>query len=169
MAVGLEDVDLRPLEDHSDERGTFRELFTAPQYQRQFVQANHSRSVRGVLRGLHYHRYQDDLWYVVSGTAQVALVDLRTRAVPPVTKTLLLSDQHPATLFIPAGVAHGFLALSDLYLIYLVTQLYDPSDEHGIAWNDPHLAIAWQTRAPILSDRDSTNPPFSWEHVPAFS
>jgi dTDP-4-dehydrorhamnose 3,5-epimerase len=163
----IEGVVLKSLGSHSDDRGIFTELFRAPDFTYEFVQANHSHSRRNVLRGLHYHRNQADLWYVVSGRAQVALVDLRTHGKPAQT-TLVLDSMTPASLLIPPGVAHGFLALTDVDLIYLVTRLYDPDDEHGIAWNDPNLEISWDARNPILSARDSTNPQLTWNQIPAF-
>ena len=73
-------------------------------------------------------------------------------------------------MFIPPGVAHGYLALTDLDVIYWVTGEYDPGDEHGVAWNDPTLAIPWQIDAePVVSERDAKNPGLDWELVPTFS
>lgn len=153
---------------HADDRGRFVEVFRAAGQPARFVQANHSRSGAGVLRGLHYHRHQSDLWYVVSEHAQVALVDLRARVPRPQISVMVLRDDNPSTLFIPPGVAHGFLALSDVDLIYWVTHEYDASDEYGIAWDDPALAIAWEADDPILSDRDKENPNLQWELIPSF-
>lgn len=99
----------------------------------------------------------------------MALVDLRERADPPVTETLLLDSDDPTTLLIPAGVAHGFFAVTDVNMIYFVTHLYDPNDEYGVAWNDPQLTIPWLADTPILSDRDEANPQLSWDTIPAFS
>jgi dTDP-4-dehydrorhamnose 3,5-epimerase len=155
------------IERHADERGSFRELWRADTFPGQgFVQANLSSSAPGVLRGLHLHRRQDDLWIVGSGRAFVALVDVRP----------LLSGSGPAAVvetrelaaddwvLIPTGIAHGFLALDPLEVIYFVTNVYDGSDELGFAWDDPAVAVAWPTLAvtpdgrPILSGRDSANP-----------
>jgi dTDP-4-dehydrorhamnose 3,5-epimerase len=152
------------LDVHEDERGKFIEIFRSRTYPIKFVQANHSRSRAGVLRGLHYHRYQADLWYVVSGRAQVGLADLRTKDRIPKTATLILEESHARCLYIPSGIAHGFLALTDVDLIYWVTQEYDASDEYGVAWNDPTLAIEWATNAPILSTRDMTNDNLQWQY-----
>jgi len=67
-------------------------------------------------------------------------------------------------------VAHGYLALTEIDLIYWVTSEYDPSDENGVAWDDPTLAVPWQLeRPPVLSDRDAVNPTFQWELIPSFS
>lgn len=155
------------IERHGDERGSFRELWRAAAFPDQaFVQANQSSSAAGVLRGLHLHRRQDDLWIVASGRAFVALVDVR----PPLdgtgpsavveTRELAADDW----VLIPTGVAHGFLALDPLELVYFVTNEYDGSDELGFAWDDPGVAVPWPAVAatpdgrPILSGRDGANP-----------
>ena len=147
----------RPL-PHADGRGFLAEVFREQELGARFVQANHSHSRAGVLRGLHFHRRQADAWYVVSGTAQVGLADLRDPG-SPVVATVELAGGDPATLLIPPGVAHGFLALTDLDLIYWVTHPYDASDEFGVAWDDPLLQVPWARRDPILSERDATAQP----------
>lgn len=154
---------------HEDERGRFAELFRATEFAETFVQSNHSRSRKNVLRGLHYHCHQADLWYVVAGLIRVGLGDLRVRTERPATACITLSGEDPTTLYIPAGVAHGFLALEDSDLLYFVTNEYDGSDERGIAWNDPTFAIPWGVDDPLLSDRDVRNPPLQWRQIPAFS
>jgi dTDP-4-dehydrorhamnose 3,5-epimerase len=156
--LGIDGVMYQRLQAHGDERGRFTEIFRARAFPDQLLQANHSVSRAGVLRGLHYHRNQADLWYVVSGRAQVALADLRGRADSVPTATVVLDGDSPANLYIPPGVAHGFLALTDLSLIYWVTQEYDGSDEYGVAWNDDTLSIPWENDDPILSERDAGNP-----------
>lgn len=168
MTVGIEGVVIRSLERFTDERGAFTELARFARYPGEFRQANHSRSAAGVLRGLHYHQYQADLWYVVRGRAQVAIADLRH---PPDASThvFTMTGDEPAVAYIPPGVAHGFLAVTDLDLIYLVTEEFDASDEHGLAWNDPTLDIRWDTSTPILSERDQANEPLRWNRLPAFS
>jgi len=151
---------------HGDERGSFRELWRAGEFPGEpFAQANLSTSAAGVLRGLHFHRRQDDLWIVADGRALVALVDVRpilAGSGPAIVETReLRSDEW---VFIPTGVAHGFLALVPLQLIYLVTNEYDGSDELGFAWDDPAVAVDWPTPPgtadgrPILSGRDAENP-----------
>lgn len=156
-------------EPHRDRRGAFVQVLLASGTAIPFVQVNHSRSVRGVLRGLHYHRRQTDWWYLVSGAARVALVDLRRRIEHPTVQMIELSSDEPRVLQIPSGVAHGYLALSDVDLIYLVSEEYDGSDEYGVAWNDPSLAIPWGIDQPILSERDRENPRLRWERIPSFS
>ena len=155
---------------HADQRGSFRELWRAGDFPDEpFVQANLSTSAAGVLRGLHLHRRQDDLWIVGEGRAFVALVDLRpmldgTAPAPRIETRELRADEW---VVIPTGIAHGFLALDPLQLIYLVTNEYDGSDELGFAWDDPAVAVEWPPLAgtpdgrPILSERDGANPPLA--------
>ncbi len=163
---------LRP---HGDDRGTFREVWRDSWYGRldpeaagpdpRFVQANVSTSAPGVLRGLHVHGRQLDHWVVLDGRAFVALVDVRPMlhdAARPVVDTMELSRD--GWLSIPVGVAHGFLALEPLTLLYLVTGEYDGTDELGFAWDDPLAAVPWPAvrvtadGRPILSDRDRDSP-----------
>ena len=165
---------------HGDDRGAFRELWRASAFpaltpaetgapagsEPRFMQANLSTSIAGVLRGLHYHRRQLDYWVVASGRAFVALVDVRPlldgtgpRAI--VETRELVADEW---VVIPTGVAHGFLALEPLELVYLVTNEFDGGDELGFAWDDPAVGVPWPTvpatrdGRPILSDRDRSNP-----------
>jgi dTDP-4-dehydrorhamnose 3,5-epimerase len=182
-ASSIEGVRFGSVVRHADRRGSFRELWRDSAFgglqqahtggpsgiEARFVQANLSTSAAGVLRGLHYHRRQLDYWIVASGRAFVALVDVRplldrTGSRPLVETTELAPDDW---VVIPAGVAHGFLALEPLELLYLVSNEYDGSDELGFAWDDPAVGVAWprlaQTAdgAPILSDRDRSNPPLA--------
>ena len=158
-----------PVEDHGDPRGSFREIFREQHLPVSFVQANHSRSKAGVLRGLHYHRRQSDLWYVVSGELLLGCADLRTRAERPAIWSVALSSEKPSAVLIPPGVAHGFAALTDVDLVYWVTHGYDASDEYGVAWDDPTIDLDWRIDKPILSERDSTNERLDWTRVPPFS
>jgi dTDP-4-dehydrorhamnose 3,5-epimerase len=164
---------------HADARGAFRELWRASAFgpiepadagtgegrTPAFVQANLSTSAAGVLRGLHFHRRQLDYWTVAAGRAFVALVDLRAMlagdAAAVVETRILGADDW---VVIPAGIAHGFLALERLELLYLVTNEYDGSDELGFAWDDPAAAVPWPPAPgtgdgrPLLSERDRSNP-----------
>lgn len=167
MRVDIPGVIERSLEAHTDDRGRFVEIVRNREWPAVFVQSNHSSSRAGVLRGIHWHRSQSDLWYLVRGTLQVALVDLRDRG-DPVTTTWTWSAESPSALFIPPGVAHGFLALTDVDLIYWVSAEYDASDEFGLAWDDPALGIDWQMSDPVLSERDRTNQRLSWAEIPEF-
>lgn len=160
---GVINVQLRPF---ADERGRFIELFRKewfPQREWANVQSNRSESRAGVLRGLHYHFNQVDYWYVVSGRIRVGLADLR-RSSPAFrrTETVDLDADENRGLYIPIGVAHGFLALTDVTLVYIVDNYYDGADEFGLAWNDPEIIVPWNIdSSPILSDRDLANPRFS--------
>ncbi len=162
---------------HGDVRGSFRELWRASACgpldvartglpDAAFVQANLSTSAPGVLRGLHFHRRQLDHWVVASGRALVALVDVRPLVAGTADRPLVEVRELAAdgTVTIPTGVAHGFLALEPLELVYLVTNEFDGSDELGFAWDDRLAAVPWPAVAgtpdgrPILSDRDRSNP-----------
>jgi dTDP-4-dehydrorhamnose 3,5-epimerase len=168
-ASRLEGVRYGAVTEHADERGSFRELWRqSRQPDAAFVQANLSSSAPGVLRGLHYHERQLDYWVVVGGRAFVALVDVRpvvggTGSAIVETRELCQNE----SVVIPAGVAHGFLALEPLELLYLVTNEYDGSDELGFAWNDSTVGVPWpplnmtRDRHPILSERDRHNPPLA--------
>jgi dTDP-4-dehydrorhamnose 3,5-epimerase len=155
---------------YGDARGRFLEIFRSEAMPERFVQSNHSTSAAGVLRGLHWHRNQADLWYLASGRMQIALADLRAGAGVPKVETLVADAAEPLTIYIPRGVAHGYLALTDIDVIYWVTSEYDPADEQGVAWDDPTLAIPWELSGrPVLSDRDAANPALDWERIPSFS
>jgi dTDP-4-dehydrorhamnose 3,5-epimerase len=161
MGVTIDGVRVVELEVRSDVRGSFVEFYRDSWLpgDRPALQGNVSRSAAGTLRAMHFHRKQWDYWFVVSGEAFVSLVDLRTGSPSEhATSTLRLSGATPRGLFIPPGVAHGFLAETDLVLEYLVDRYFDGTDEWGIAWNDPALGINWPTSDPILSDRDRSNP-----------
>ena len=164
MQTSLDGVLRRRLVSHEDTRGSFSELWraswTALLSQWPFVQANLSRSHTAVLRGMHFHERQADLWIVLEGRAYVALTDLREmvagRADRPASTGAELGVAD--ALYIPRCVAHGFLAMEPLTLLYLVTGEYDGTDEHGFAWDDPLASIAWPAPAPVLSERDRANP-----------
>jgi len=146
----------------ADDRGQFMETFRKdwfPERTWEIVQSNRSDSAAGVLRGLHFHHHQVDYWHVVRGEIRVALADLR-RTSPSFGKVEVIDmgQDKPSGLFIPVGVAHGFLAKTDATLTYIVDKYYDGNDEYGIAWNDSDLAIPWGATDPVLSDRDRKNP-----------
>ncbi|MGH2535922.1 MAG: dTDP-4-dehydrorhamnose 3,5-epimerase family protein [Candidatus Promineifilaceae bacterium] len=156
---GVKLVALRP---HGDERGRFTEIFRKewfPERAWAAVQSNRSDSAGGVLRGLHYHFRQVDYWYLARGRIRAGLADLRAgRATFGAHELIELSEGQPMGLFIPVGVAHGFLALAESSLLYVVDNYYDGDDEHGVAWNDPELGVAWGCADPIVSPRDLANP-----------
>jgi dTDP-4-dehydrorhamnose 3,5-epimerase len=145
----------------ADERGRFMETFRQdwfPERSWEVVQTNCTYSQANVLRGLHYHRRQADYWFVSQGRIRVALVDLR-RSSPTrgASQTFEIGDDNPTGVFIPVGVAHGFIAITDATLNYLVDNYYDGSDELGVAWNDPGLGVDWGLSEPLLSPRDRQN------------
>lgn len=157
----------RSLQVHPDPRGSFAELWRAGWTAdldpgaggTAMTQANLSRSAPGVLRGLHLHRRQADLWLVVDGHPLVGLVDLRDALAGRGPAQSVTVESAPGDAFyLPAGVAHGFHAPDAITLMYLVTNEYDGSDELGFRWDDPDAAVPWVDRSPILSDRDRDAP-----------
>ena len=157
-----EGVLLRRNVERLDERGSFTELWraslTRPLTDQPMVQANLSRSRAGVLRGMHFHLRQADLWLLVEGRAAAAVTDVRPALRGGRAASEIIDMTVGDALFIPAQVAHGFLALTDMALVYLVSNEYDGTDEHGFAWDDPEAAIAWPAAPDIISDRDRANP-----------
>jgi len=150
-----------------DARGFFRETFHAAKLAElgigcQFCQDNHSRSIRGVLRGLHYQvRYpQAKLVTVIRGTIFDAIVDIRRgSATFGQHVSLTLSDENQQLLFVPAGFAHGFCVLSDVAdVLYKCTDYYHADDDGGVLWSDPQLGIPWPVAKPLLSTKDQTYP-----------
>jgi dTDP-4-dehydrorhamnose 3,5-epimerase len=151
-----------PIKEFSDERGRFMETFRRawfPWVNWEKLQNNRSDSKAGVLRGLHFHHQQIDYWYVVNGVVRVGLVDLRPLSETyRKTQTFEVGEGNNIGVFIPIGVAHGFLALTDCTLMYLVNNYYDGGkDEYGVAWNDPDIALAWGVEQAVLSPRDAKN------------
>ncbi|MDM0017552.1 dTDP-4-dehydrorhamnose 3,5-epimerase [Variovorax saccharolyticus] len=155
-----------------DDRGFFYESFNQKAFDDaigshvEFVQDNHSRSARGVLRGLHYQilQSQGKLVRVVRGSVYDVAVDIR-RASPTFGHWvgLELSEINRKQLWIPAGFAHGFLVLSDgTEFLYKTTDYYAPAHEKCIAWNDEQLGITWPDIgiAPLLSQKDCLGMPF---------
>lgn len=167
--VPIEGVKVADLIVRRDERGQFIETFRKewfPERTWQVIQTNRSDSVAGVLRGLHYHHRQVDYWYVPAGQIRVGLADLRPWSPTYLhSATIELGDTNPVGLYIPMGVAHGFVALTNATLTYLVDNYYDGNDELGVAWNDPDLNVAWGVEAPLLSPRDAQNLPL--RQIPA--
>jgi dTDP-4-dehydrorhamnose 3,5-epimerase len=146
-----------------DARGFFLETFQSERYREAginlpFVQDNHSRSARGVLRGLHFQRNrpQGKLVSVSRGAVYDVAVDIN-----PASATcgqfvgVELSDENHRQLWIPPGYAHGFCVLSEVAdFQYKCTELYYPEDEGGLIWNDPQVNIAWPIDNPLLSAKD---------------
>lgn len=160
-----------------DERGFFFESYNQAAFEaatglrRNFVQDNHSRSARNVLRGLHYQveQTQGKLVRVCAGEIFDVAVDLR-RASPTYGKWVgtRLSAENRRQAWIPEGFAHGFLTLSEFAeVLYKTTDYYAPQHERCIRWDDPLLAIAWPCQQPpVLSEKDRNGAPFAG--APAF-
>jgi dTDP-4-dehydrorhamnose 3,5-epimerase len=152
---------------HADGRGFFVETYHADRYSLHgihgpFVQDNHSRSVGRTLRGLHLQlrRPQGKLVRVIEGEVYDVAVDVR-RGSPTYGKWVgvTLSAENFRQCYVPPGFAHGFCVVTPLAQVeYKCTDLYDPSSEIGIAWNDAALAIVWPVSDPLLSPRDSRHP-----------
>ena len=153
---------------HRDARGFFLEAYHARRYRdaginADFVQVNHSRSVQGTLRGLHWQdppRAQAKLIRVIAGEIFDVAVDVR-----PGSSTfgawvgVRMSADNFRQLFVPEGFAHGFCVLSEVAeLEYQCSDVYDPAAERGLLWNDPDLAIDWPVQNPTLSERDRRHP-----------
>ena len=147
-----------------DERGFFFESYNKAKFAAigvddVFVQDNHSKSVRGTLRGLHYQlKYpQSKLCRVVQGRVLDVVVDIRAGS-PTFGRyaTAELSDENRSEIYIPRGFAHGFAVLSDsAEFLYKCSEFYHPEDERGVAWNDPEIGIDWGIIDPIVSAKDS--------------
>jgi dTDP-4-dehydrorhamnose 3,5-epimerase len=152
---------------YSDARGFFLETWNKARYLEcgvaaDFVQDNVSRSVRGVVRGLHYQNPhpQGKLIYVLEGEVLDVAVDIRVGS-PTFGRWagVALSSDNRRQVFVPQGFAHGFAVLSESALFaYKCTDFYNPKTEGGILWNDPDIGIDWRTASPILSDRDKRLP-----------
>lgn len=160
-----------------DQRGFFFESFNARRFaeatglQREFVQDNHSRSAKGVLRGLHYQvqQAQGKLVRVTAGEVYDVVVDLR-RSSPTFGRWngVYLSAENKRQLWVPEGFAHGFVVLSEFAeFLYKTTDYYAPEHERCIHWNDPTLAIDWPLDgAPQLSAKDQAG--LSFTDAPVF-
>jgi len=161
-----------------DDRGFFLESFQQERYRaagirEQFVQDNQSRSMKFVLRGLHFtvKKPQAQIVTVMRGRIFDVAVDLR-----PGSPTFgrwcgaELSEEGPRQLYMGPGFAHGFCVLSEMAdLHYKVSQYYDPADEAGLLWNDPDIGINWPVAAPLVSSRDAAYPTLcklNREHLP---
>ena len=172
-ATAIPDVLIIEPKVFGDERGFFFESFNACAFAQAtgldvaFVQDNHSKSAKNVLRGLHYQlppKAQGKLVRVVQGEVFDVAVDLRKGS-----KTFghwvgqILSAQNKQQLWIPTGLAHGFLTLSDsAEFLYKTTDYYSPEHERSLLWNDPALAIDWPLDgSPILAAKDAAAKPFA--------
>jgi len=151
-----------------DERGFFLETFQKNRYLNlagidlDFVQDNHSRSARGVLRGLHFQKTkpQGKLVRVVTGEVYDVAVDINPEsATYGKYEGVVLSENNKKQFWVPPGYAHGFLVLSEMAdFEYKCTDYYDPNDEGSLLWNDPDIGIDWPIKTPQLSNKDQAAP-----------
>ncbi|MEW6001385.1 MAG: dTDP-4-dehydrorhamnose 3,5-epimerase [Nitrospirota bacterium] len=152
----------------TDGRGFFMETYKYSDFIKAdikgyFVQSNHTRSMRGVLRGLHYQKHpkaQGKLVRCIRGRIFDVAVDIR-KGSPTYChwRSVELSEDDYFMFYIPPAFAHGFVVLSDIAeVIYSCTEEYSPENEGGIIWNDPDIKINWPVKKPILSEKDSRLP-----------
>jgi dTDP-4-dehydrorhamnose 3,5-epimerase len=170
LPTKLDGVVLIEPQVHGDERGFMLESFSREAWAElgvgvEFVQHNHSRSAKGTLRGIHFQTEpgQAKLVRCARGEILDVAVDLR-RGSPTYTQweAHLLDDVRHRQLFVPVGFGHGFAVLSDVAdVTYLVSSLYDPATEKGIAWDDPEVGVDWRVAEPLLSERDKAAPRLS--------
>ena len=151
-----------------DGRGFFLELYKYSDFSKagigdRLVQDNYSKSMKGVLRGLHYQKNpkaQGKLVSCIKGKIYDVAVDLR-KGSPRYGSWLRveLSDENKQMLYVPPGFAHGFQVLTNsAEIMYKCTAEYSPADDRGIIWNDPGLNIAWPLKNPLLSAKDTAHP-----------
>jgi dTDP-4-dehydrorhamnose 3,5-epimerase len=163
----IDGVVLLEVAAHGDERGFLLESFSEKSWREtgvdvEFVQDNHSRSSKGILRGIHFqtHPGQAKLVRCVRGAVWDVAVDLRKDS--PTYRQwegYELSDENHRQLFVPAGFGHGFVVLSDVAdVAYKLSSYYDPATEAGIAWDDPDVAVEWPVGDPQVSERDRSAP-----------
>jgi dTDP-4-dehydrorhamnose 3,5-epimerase len=171
----LEGLVLLEPEAHGDERGFLVETFRADDWaeagvELEFVQENHSRSVKNTLRGIHFQTSpgQAKLVRSVRGAIWDVAVDLRKDSPTfGQWEGCELSDSDHRQLLVPVGFGHGFCVLSDIAdVTYKLSSYYDPETETGIAWDDPEVGIEWPVSEPLLSERDKTAPKLSEVTLP---
>jgi dTDP-4-dehydrorhamnose 3,5-epimerase len=166
--MDLQEVILVEPDTYGDDRGYFRETFKRSAFaeggiERPFVQANMSRSRRGVLRGLHFQREPAAVAKLV-GVARGRLFDVAAdvRVGSPTFGRWIgaeLSEENGRMLFVPEGFAHGFVALEDdTVATYLMTGEFSPEHDGGVRWSDPHIGVDWPISDPILSPKDEALP-----------
>jgi dTDP-4-dehydrorhamnose 3,5-epimerase len=164
----IPDVILIKPKEFMDGRGSYMETYKESDFKKsgivyEFKQDNHSKSSKGVLRGLHYQLEpfeQGKIVRAVRGKVLDVAVDIR-KGSPYYGKYVCaeLSSENRLMLWVPPGFAHGFISLQeDSEVIYKTTKEYSPEHEAGILWNDPELGIDWRTKEPIISKKDSVLP-----------
>jgi len=156
-------------EVHGDQRGFMVETYRRDAWEElgidvEFVQHNHSRSLQGTLRGIHFQTEPGQAKLVRCSRGQVFDVAVDLRRNSPTFgqwEGHLLDDEAHRQLFVPVGFGHGFAVLSEVAdVTYLLSSAYDPATESGIAWDDPEVGVKWPLSEPLLSERDRTAPKF---------
>lgn len=177
-STAIADLKIIDPDYYSDSRGSLFESFSANRYANEagikldFVQDNHSRSTRNVLRGLHYQITYPQGKLVRSVVGKVFDVGVDIRRGSPTFghwAGVILSADNRRQLWLPPGFAHGFFVLSDVAeVLYKATAYYDPVDDHCLTWNDPEIGVDWPLNGvrPIVSARDSAG--LSFKEIQAF-
>lgn len=148
----IHDVVVKPLVTHSDDRGYFREILRDDDgLLRRYGQTSITKTYPGVIKAFHWHRDQDDVWYVADGMARVVLYDRRPESPTcGQTQVVYAGEDNPVTILIPAGIAHGYQVIGHkpVLLFYHVTKAYDASapDEQRIAFDDPAIGFDWSVK-----------------------
>ena len=148
----IQGVSIKKLVKHSDDRGCFVEVLrNDDKLLKKFGQTSYTVTYPGVVKAFHYHKKQDDLWFVASGMAQVVLYDMRKKSKTyKETQVLYAGIDNPVLILIPVGVAHGYRVLGNtpVGLFYHTTESYDPKnpDEQRIAFDDPEIGFDWSTK-----------------------
>lgn len=148
----IQDVMVKKLVRHSDDRGFFMEILRDDEnLLERFGQASLSKSYPGVIKAFHYHEKQDDIWFFPVGNVQTVLYDLRENSpTRGETNIFYMGEDNPLVVVIPKGVAHGYRVLGNqpACIVYFTTEAYDPRhpDEKRIDWNDPMIGFDWTTQ-----------------------
>jgi dTDP-4-dehydrorhamnose 3,5-epimerase len=148
----IDDVIIKKLVTHSDDRGYFREVLRDDDgLLRRFGQTSITRTYPGVIKAFHWHKNQDDVWYVAEGMVRIVLYDIRPDSPTyRQTQVIYAGEDNPVVILIPVGVAHGYQVLGNkpAVLFYHVTHSYNPADpdEERISWDDPQIGFDWSIK-----------------------
>lgn len=144
----IEGVKIKLLKVNLDKRGDFRELLRFNEgLLDKIAQVSIGRTLPGVIKAFHWHKNQDDIFYVLKGNIRVVLYDPRENSTTKgITQELFLGESYtPQALFVPRGIFHGYQVIGEkeVEVLYIMNQVYDPSDEHRISYNDPSIGFNW--------------------------
>jgi len=148
----IQGVAIKKLVKHSDDRGSFMEILrNDDKMLKKFGQTSYTVTYPGVIKAFHYHKKQDDIWFVASGMAQVVLYDMRKKSKTyKETQVIYAGEDNPVLILIPVGVAHGYrvLGAKPVTLFYHTTQSYDAKkpDEERLEFDDPGIGFDWRTK-----------------------